>query len=398
MRSRLVATAALVLVASASLGATRPDGLGDVVDIQHWSYPEFSRVVIQISEPALPTVGEVPADPAGDKPVRLFFDVPGMWAGRRFETPIRVGDGLLRQVRVGQNTLDTTRVVLDLERYGRHRVMQLAAPARIVVDVFAARQQAGETGERSAERREAPERSSELLPMELRPVRVVVVDAGHGGRDPGAIGVGGLREKDVTLALAKTLRKSLRANGFAVVLTRDRDRTLSLEERTAIAEGAGGDVFVSVHANASPRAELAGVELFTLQENAERQTLRLAARENGVAPADVDPLQRLLARLRLSEAGARSALLAKQVHREIASGMGERWPSAREPALKQGPFYVLYLSDMPALLVEAGFVTHRDDARRLRDPEYLRAMAEEIAKGVGRFRDKAAPLLAERRP
>jgi N-acetylmuramoyl-L-alanine amidase len=398
VRARLVATAALAFAASASLGATRPDGLGDVVDIQHWSYPEFSRVVIQISEPALPTVGEAPADPAGDKPVRLFFDVPGMWAGRRFETPIRVGDGLLRQVRVGQNTLDTTRVVLDLERYGRHRVMQLAAPARIVVDVFAARQQAGETGERGAERREAPERSAALLPMELRPVRVVVVDAGHGGRDPGAIGVGGLREKDVTLALAKALRKSLRAGGFAVVLTRDRDRTLSLEERTAIAEGAGGDVFVSVHANASPRAELAGVELFTLQENAERQTLRLAARENGVAPADVDPLQRLLARLRLSEAGARSALLAKQVHREIASGMGERWPSAREPVLKQGPFYVLYLSDMPALLVEAGFVTHRDDARRLRDPEYLRAMAEEIAKGVGRFRDKAAPLLAERRP
>jgi len=234
--------------------------------------------------------------------------------------------------------------------------------------------------------------------MDLRPVRVVVVDAGHGGRDPGAIGVGGLREKDVTLALAKTLRKSLRARGFEVVLTRDRDRTLSLEERTAIAEGVGGDVFVSVHANASPRAELAGVELFTLQENAERQTLRLAARENGVAPAEVDPLQRLLARLRLTEAGARSSLLAKQVHREIASGMGERWPSAREPALKQGPFYVLYLSDMPALLIEAGFVTHRDDAYRLRDPEYLRAMAEEIAKGVERFRDEVAPLVAERRP
>jgi N-acetylmuramoyl-L-alanine amidase len=207
-----------------------------------------------------------------------------------------------------------------------------------------------------------------------------------------------VREKDVTLALAKILRKSLRARGFEVVLTRDRDRTLSLEERTAIAEGSGGDVFVSVHANASPRAELAGVELFTLQENAERQTLRLAARENGVAPAEVDPLQRLLARLRLSEAGARSTLLAKQVHHEIAAGMGERWPSTREPVLKQGPFYVLYLSDMPALLVEAGFVTHREDARRLRDPEYLRAMAEVIASGVGRFRDKAAPLVAEAHP
>ncbi|MCX5737318.1 MAG: N-acetylmuramoyl-L-alanine amidase [Proteobacteria bacterium] len=394
MRSRLVATAALAFAASASLGVTRPDDLGDVVAVQHWSYPTFSRVVIQISEPADAIVGEVPADPDGEKPARLFFDVPGMWAGRRFETPIRVGDGLLRQIRVGQNTLDTARVVLDLERYGRHRVLQLAAPARIVIDVFAPQAAAGE---RSTPKRQ-PEHGSDSLPMELRPVRVVVVDAGHGGRDPGALGIGGVREKDVTLALAKILRKSLHARGFEVVLTRDRDRTLSLEERTAIAEGSGGDVFVSVHANASPRAELAGVELFTLQENAERQTLRLAARENGVAPAEVDPLQRLLARLRLSEAGARSTLLAKQVHHEIAAGMGERWPSTREPVLKQGPFYVLYLSDMPALLVEAGFVTHREDARRLRDPEYLRAMADEIASGVGRFRDKAAPLVAEAHP
>jgi N-acetylmuramoyl-L-alanine amidase len=293
--------------------------------------------------------------------------------------------------------------VLDLERYGRHRVMQLAAPARIVIDVFAAEPDVAAAPPSRprvapATPRSAPDAGSEPLPMDLRPVRVVVIDAGHGGRDPGAIGVDGVREKDVTLALAKTLRKSLRARGFEVVMTRDRDRTLSLEARTAIAEGAGGDVFVSVHANSSPRAEAAGVELFTLQQNAERQTLRLAARENGVTPAEVDPLQKLLARLRLGEAGARSSLLAQQVHREIASGMGARWPSVREPALKKGPFYVLYLSDMPALLVEAGFVTHADDARRLRDPRYLRAMAEEIAQGVERFRDASAPVVAERQP
>ena len=405
--ARGFATALLALAASGALGVTRPEGLGDVVALQHWSYPTFSRVVIQISEPAEPTIGEAPADPEHNKPMRLFFDVPGMWAGRRFESPIRVSDGLLRQIRVGQNTLDTARVVLDLEHYGRHRVMHLAAPARIVVDVFAppaavsrrdssARAPRPDRATASQQRSQQPH--AESLPMDLRPVRVVVVDAGHGGRDPGALGVGGVREKDITLALAKALQRSLRARGFTVVLTRDRDRTLSLEERTAIAEGAGGDVFVSVHANASPRAELAGVELFTLQENAERQTLRLAARENGVAPAEVDPLQRLLARLRLSEAGARSTLLAKQVHHEMAAGMGDRWPSTREPVLKRGPFYVLYLSDMPALLVEAGFVTHRDDARRLRDPEYLRAMAEVIAQGVERFRDEAAPLVAEVHP
>jgi N-acetylmuramoyl-L-alanine amidase len=412
VRSRALATALTSLCACALLGARRPDGLGDVEAVDHWSYPSFSRVVIQVSEPTQPVVGEAPADPGSDRPARLYFDVPGMWAGKRFAEPIRIGDGLLRQVRVGQNTLDTTRVVLDLERYGRHRVMQLAAPARIVIDVFAAQaadgigaRDAGEDGASARPRgpqivapQRAPDAGSETLPMDLRPVRTVVIDAGHGGRDPGAIGIGGVREKDVTLALAKTLGKSLRARGFEVVMTRDRDRTLSLEARTAIAEGAGGDVFVSVHANSSPRAEVAGVELFTLQQNAERQTLRLAARENGIAPAEVDPLQRLLARLRLGETGARSSLLAKQVHHEIASGMGSRWPSVREPALKQGPFYVLYLSDMPALLVEAGFVTHPDDAERLRDPRYLRAMAEQIAQGVERFRDQAVPVFAAGRP
>ena len=179
--------------------------------------------------------------------------------------------------------------------------------------------------------------------------------------------------------------------------TRSRDVALSLEERTAIAEGAGGDVFVSLHANAAPRAEAAGVEIFTLDQNAEQQTLRLAARESGIALAAVDPLQRTLATLRLAEAGARSSDLALHVGRAIAAG-GARGPSLREDALKRGPFHVLYLSDMPAVLVEAGFVTSPDDAQRLRDPRHLDALAGEIATGLARFRDASEALLAERRP
>jgi N-acetylmuramoyl-L-alanine amidase len=173
----------------------------------------------------------------------------------------------------------------------------------------------------------------------------VVVDAGHGGRDPGAIGVGGLREKDVTLALAKTLRKSLRARGFSVVLTRDRDRTLSLEERTAIAEGAGGDVFVSVHANASPRANWLA-RTFTLQENAERQTPARGARERCDAGRG-RPLQRLLARLRLGRASA------LRCWRAGASRNRGGWGIVGLDAspLKQDLLCVVPL-DMPALLVE----------------------------------------------
>ena len=374
---------ALAVAALSLLGAARPEGLGDLVGVRHWSYRDYSRVVIEVSQPVTVRAGEAPADREAGKPARIYFDLPATWARRGLREPVRIADGLLRRVRVGQNTLDTARVVLDLERYGRHRILHLRSPERIVIDVFGG----GDA-----------KRGMSQLPMQLRPVRVVVLDAGHGGRDPGAIGVGGLREKDVTLALARLLDRKLRAAGFDVVQTRRDDRTLSLVERTAIAEGAGGDVFVSLHANASPRPELAGLELFTLDENAERQTVRLAARENGVALADLDPLQRLVASLRVSEVGERSGELAEQVHATIARGMGPRWPSVREPARKRGPFYVLYLSDMPALLVEAGFVTHRADAARLRDPAYLDALAATIAAGVGRFRDAHAPVVAERRP
>jgi N-acetylmuramoyl-L-alanine amidase len=91
---------------------------------------------------------------------------------------------------------------------------------------------------------------------------LVVLDAGHGGDDPGTIGPRGLREKDITLAVAKNAKRRLEARGFDVLLTRDADRTLSLEERTAFAEGANGDVFVSIHVNAAPRARVHGIETY----------------------------------------------------------------------------------------------------------------------------------------
>jgi N-acetylmuramoyl-L-alanine amidase len=359
------------------------------VSVHHWGYPTYSRVVIELSRPTSSEGHALPPDPGAGAPARLFFDLPGVWVGRRFDEPIPVGDGLLRRIRIGQNTLGAARVVLDLERCDGHRVRELAAPDRLVIDVF---------GDRRAA---SPHRHRQLahgLPMELRAVHTVVIDPGHGGADPGAIGLGGLQEKDVTLALAKALRARLTRRGFAVVMTRERDATLSLLDRTAFAEGAGGDVFVSLHANAAPRPALSGVEIYTLDENSQRQTLRVAARENGVAPREVDPLQRLLTRLRLSEASARSEQLADLVYGEIVSAMGQRWPSVRGPGRKHGPFYVLYLSDMPAILVEAGFVTHRGDARRLRDSAYLGALADQIADGLAQFRARSRPVVAERAP
>jgi N-acetylmuramoyl-L-alanine amidase len=377
---------ALAFASALLLGADRPAGLGDVVDVRHWSYPDYTRVVVELTQPVRTVLRELPADLGAGKPARLYLDLAGVWVGRRYEAGLPVGDGLLQGVRVGQNTLSTARLVLDLERYDRHRLIELSHPDRVVIDVYGRR-----VGERPRDRRERPHGTGRLPPG-LRPVETVVIDAGHGGRDPGAIGVDGLREKDVTLRLARSLGNKLAALGFEIVQTRTDDRYLSLEERTALAESVGGDLFVSLHANAAPRRSVAGIETYYLDANHERHSLGVAARENGVPRSQVDALQRTIAKLRVSEVSVHSQRAANTVHQQMVSGLAGRYRAVNDLGVKKGPFYVLFLSNMPAILVEAGFLTNRDEARRLRDRDYLDELAGQITLGLTRYREANSSL------
>jgi N-acetylmuramoyl-L-alanine amidase len=226
----------------------------------------------------------------------------------------------------------------------------------------------------------------------------VVIDPGHGGRDPGARGRNGLVEKQVTLRIARALRRRLEADGLRVVLTRDADRTLSLEDRTALAEGVEGDLFLSLHANAAPSAGLHGIETYYLDKSHERHNLRVAAHENGVPPGALDPLQRTLATLRASETSEQSAALAAAVHGALVQGLRGRYRGVEDLGVKTGPFYVLFLASMPSILVETGFLTNAEEARRLATADYAELVAARIARGVLRYRDTRGTVLAGRLP
>ena len=184
------------------------------------------------------------------------------------------------------------------------------------------------------------------------------------------------------------------ARGFDVLMTRSSDRTLSLEERTAIAEGANGDVFVSIHVNAAPRPRVHGIETYYLDANHERHALGVAARESGVDPSQLDELQRVLAGFKVSELGSRSARLARSVHREVVGGVREAYGSVDDLGVKRGPFHVLFLSDAPSVLVEIGFLSNPAEAARLRSPLYRDVIAEQIARGLSLFRRERQPALA----
>lgn len=389
---RKTATLALAALAALLLAVERPPGLGDVAEVRHWSYPDYTRVVVELDRAVRIKKEPTRLPAAAGRPERIYVDLEGIWVGRRFVEGLPVADGLLRDIRIGQNTRTDIRVVLDLETYERHRILTLSHPDRLVIDVYG-RRDGGETLRWGAEREEEPR-----LPTGLRRVQTVVVDPGHGGKDPGALGVGGLREKDVTLRLAKRLAGELEARGFRVVSTRADDRYLGLEERTAIAESVGGDVFVSLHANASRRRSVRGIETYFLDENHERHSVTVAARENGVDRSHVNALQRTLARLRVSEVSPHSRRLAELVQRELVTGLPERYHPVADLGVKKGPFYVLFLSSMPAVLVESGFLTNRTEARRLGDDRYLDAVAERIALALARYRDEGSAVTARSAP
>jgi N-acetylmuramoyl-L-alanine amidase len=380
----------LLLISAIAMGVSRPRGMADVLEVRHWSHPDYTRVVVELSRSLeVEEVHHLGADPSAKKSERLYLDLPGLWVGRDYKTGIPVGDGLLRAVRIGQYTLRTARLVIDIENYEGHRLLSLTHPDRLVIDVYGSR--------KAGDRRSGPGapgvRAGDRLSPDAREVRTVIIDPGHGGSDPGAIGVGGLREKDVTLRLSKLLAAKLRTMGFEVVFTRENDRSVSLEERTFIAEASGGDVFVSIHANSAPRRSVQGIETYYPDKNHERHSLRVAMRENGVSRDQLNDYHRTMSKLRIDEdVTPYSKRLAELVQGQLAGALPRRYGKIQNLGAKKGPFYVLFLSNMPAILIEVGFITNKSDAKRLRNIDYLNSVATQISTGVERYRDGGSAL------
>ncbi len=240
-------------------------------------------------------------------------------------------------------------------------------------------------------------------------VRRVVVDAGHGGKDHGATGVNGVREKDVNLAIAKKLGAKLEKKlGVKVIYTRSSDRFVSLPGRAALANAAEADLFISVHSNASTHKRVHGIETYYLDVTSNRYADRLAQRENGLAVegTDADPeevaeeadaaralppgslgrdLKLILADLAMRSATAESRRLAGYVQRALISEARTEHKDVKDLGVKHALFYVLLGARMPSILVETGFVSHPTEGRRLASARYQDQVAEAIAAGVVRF-------------
>jgi len=213
--------------------------------------------------------------------------------------------------------------------------------------------------------------------------RRIALDAGHGGHDPGAIGRGGTQEKDITLAIVLKLEKLLRTElGADVVMTRDTDVFIPLEERTAIANSSGADLFLSVHINSARNSAGRGLETYYLSFAKNAAAEELAARENAISQATMKDLNNLVKAITTNSKIEESRDFAGLIQRYNVEGLSPSFRGVLDRGVHTAPFYVLIGANMPSILTEVGFISNPEEERWLKSDEYQEKLAESLLEGV----------------
>jgi N-acetylmuramoyl-L-alanine amidase len=350
-------------------------------------------------------------------PPRVFIDLRDTRvAGALRDATLAYPDDVVRKIRVGRQQ-NAARVVLDLEGSARHSVYTLYNPYRVVIDFD---RPAAAADARSAEQRIAknepgaawtaePAVAPPVVPAPAREEKTpippstnrdgnfslsrqlglgisrVVIDAGHGGHDPGAR-VKGLNEADLTLDVALRLEQLLlKVPGVDVIMTRRTNVYIPLDERTAIANRAGADLFLSIHANASANPRARGIETYFLNFAPNPEAEALAARENSGSAKTMHNLPDIVRAIALNNKIDESRDFASLIQTAMFDRLRKSNRQARSLGVKQAPFMVLIGATMPSVLAEISFITHRQEGALLKTDAYRQAIAEALSAGIARY-------------
>jgi N-acetylmuramoyl-L-alanine amidase len=214
-------------------------------------------------------------------------------------------------------------------------------------------------------------------------IDTIIIDAGHGGEDPGAIGGMGTREKDVTMDIAQRLRKRLiNHKDYDIFMTRYRDKTVSLKERVEIANRSKSDLFVSIHVNYVPRTSMEIIETFYFGPSDSNDTLKLAERENSGSEFSLSDYNVIIKKLNETLKLQESRLFASSIQKTLYNNMRSSNDSVLDFGVKRAPFVVLMGTDVPGVLVEVTCLSNREEEERLKAPEYREKIAKYIEEGI----------------
>ena len=400
-------------------------GLATIRDIKRTVLPDGIRLTIDLDAEIAYHQEEIV------NPRRLFFDLKGVKAAPTLQdSALKFEDDVVKEVRLGRHPQNITRLVVDLDGVGSYTVYPLYSPYRLVVDFRRAAAVPAATAPAAAAppplpepkattalavlpqvKPTIPERAAvvpALLPSTPAPPRTmspavpasnsngkfslsrqlglgvsrVVIDAGHGGHDPGAH-ANGVTESELVLDVALRVQKLLQKQpGIDVVMTRETDIYIPLEERTAIANREGADLFLSIHANASRNANARGIETYFLNFAMNPEAEAVAARENANSAQAMHSLPDIVRAIALNNKINESRDLAATVQRSMVKRVATRNRAVRDLGVKQAPFVVLIGAVMPSVLAEISFVTNKQEGALLKTGAYRQQIAQALCDAI----------------
>lgn len=363
-----------------------------VQGLRFWSNPSYTRIVIDADSETDFEHRLLKKDPSIHKPQRLYVELNNSRLMEELEKTIPINDNLLSDVRAGQYTADTVRVVVDIKSFKTYKIFSLKNPFRIVIDVW------GKQPEPTRATAGTVPKGNKLPPSALAKqlalgVSRIVIDPGHGGRDYGAPGyLKGVHEKDIVLKVARNLAKKIRKElQCEVFLTRNSDRYLTLEERTAIANTKNADLFISIHTNAARDRRAYGIETYFLNLATDEASIMVAARENATSTKNISDLQTILSDLMQNAKINESSRLAVNIQESLHKGLRKNYSRIKDKGVKQAPFYVLLGAQMPSILIETAFISNSRECKRLVNAKYQDRMSTAIVAGIRSYIKETSP-------
>jgi N-acetylmuramoyl-L-alanine amidase len=339
----------------------------------------------------------VSPDKAGKTPGRLHLNIADAVAASSIKPGLKPQNLVVSRISTSQSA-DGIRISLDCDEI---RCYAVTSPPKTpqIIQIEVSRKDdikggisvaSGASGSKSGNKSAGKGKKDVLEQLGLT-VKTIMLDAGHGGKDPGAI-ANNFEEKRFTLDMAKRIGALLQKEGYKVLYTRADNRYISLQDRPDMANSKKADLFISIHVNANPNSAVRGLETYYLDEAKNQDAATVAARENSVSVKNISDLQFILTDLMLSSKLAESRHLAQCVHKSILGTLRTARLAAVDNGVRSAPFYVLMGARMPAILLEFGYITNDEDAANLRSEKYLQQQAEGVVKGIRQYKQELAQI------
>jgi len=378
-----------VIKKSEKINTASKKEIANIIGMRHKSIDQHTRVVVDIDKEIDFTHNLI----KGKDFTKLKIDLNNVKLPLHAKEIVIINDGLIRNVIPTQLSQNSVRLMFELITYKNYKIFNLKNPDRIVIDVWADEidnidiLKKDDNSENNNNNTSKTENNTDIAKQLALGVKRIAIDAGHGGKDGGAIGYDkNILEKDITLSIAKLLESKIKkCLHCEVILTRDTDFFLSLDERTAIANKKNVDLFISIHTNAHQDNEIYGIETYYLNLATDDDAIRVANRENAISGRNMSDLDAILHDLMRNTKINESSRLAAYVQKSICRNLQKQFNYINDHGVKQAPFYVLMGAQMPSILIETGFISNKREQNRLLNNNYLDELCESIINGIKEY-------------